>query len=520
MLKVPFKPLSPTIIILVLISLAACQPRQEQEEAPSPEVKYQNIVLIIGDDHSANVMGTYGNNVIHTPNLDRMASRGVQFNRAYTNAPLCSASRQSFLTGLYPHAAGVTLLRTPLKEEKITIADHLDQYGYTSAIIGKNHFNDWSKPSNHGFDYKIERKDYNEFVETADVPDLPDTIATRPPWKPFRDHARTWLNADMLPGGQYDEFDIGTWYADQAAQFLEQNQEKPFLLWVGFHEPHSPFNFPVEYRKRYQPDEVPYPTGSPEDDQWIPEVFRDLTEEERKGIIASYYTSVEYLDKNVGIILDKLDSLGLAENTLVMYIGDHGYLLNDHKRFEKHMMWEPAVRSPLIVQGGSQLEGGREVDALTEYVDLLPTMLEAVGVPPIEGLQGKSLMPVLKGDTSGHKDYVFSEFLADNKAMVRGERFKYIFTTGKRDLQQGYATGYPAPGITHRLYDVVNDPNETTNLYPNPEYQQEVARMQEVMIQWFEETHPKADSVQDDWDVERKLIAFCEPPEGADTDAK
>ena len=515
-----FSYLKISIFFLTVLLIAACQTTEEKDTTTEPEVKYQNIVLIIGDDHSANVLGTYGNEVIRTPNLDQMASHGIQFNRAYTNAPLCSASRQSFLTGLYPHAAGVTLLRSPLDEDKITIADHLNQYGYTSAIIGKNHFNDWSKPSNHGFDYKIERKDYNAFVETADVPDLPDTIQTRPEWKPFRDPARTWLNADMLPGGQYDEFDIGTWYAHQAATFMEENQDSPFLLWVGFHEPHSPFNFPVEYRQRYQPGEVPYPTGSPEDDQWVPQVFRDLTEEERKGIIASYYTSVEYLDKNVGIILDKLDSLGLTENTLVMYIGDHGYLLNDHKRFEKHMMWEPAVRSPLIVQGGSQLEAGREVDALTEYVDLVPTMLEAVDVAPIKGLQGKSLLPLLTGDTTGHKDYVFSEFLADNKAMVRGKRYKYIFTTGKRDLQQGYATGYPAPGITHRLYDVINDPDETTNLYANPEYQQEVERMQEVMIQWFEETHPQADSVQNDWKTERKLIAFCEPPEGVDPNAK
>jgi len=508
------------IFFAVITFFSQCQQQPEQTEEAPQEVKFQNIVMLIGDDHSADILGTYGNQVVRTPNLDRMAQRGLQFNRAYTNSPLCSASRQSFLTGLYPHAAGVTLLRTPLDVEKITIADHLGNYGYTSAIIGKNHFNDWVVPSNHGFDYKLERKDYNAFMETADVPDIPDTIQTRPQWKPFRDPASTWLNADMLPADKYDEFDIGTWYADQANQFLEEHQDKPFLLWVGFHEPHSPFNFPVEYRNRYQPEEVPYPTGSPEDDRWIPEVFRDLTEEERKGIIASYYTSVEYLDKNVGKILNQLDSLGLAENTLVVYIGDHGYLLNDHKRFEKHMMWEPAVRSPLIIQGGNQLEAGRETDALTGYVDLVPTMLDAVGLPHIEGLQGKSLMPLLKGDTSRHKDYVFSEYLPDNKAMVRGERFKYIFTTGKRDLQQGYATGNPPPGLTHRLYDVVNDPDETTNLYPNPEYQQEVERMQEVMIQWFENTHPKADSVQDDWAVERKLIAFCEPPEGEDTDAK
>ncbi|MEK6477876.1 sulfatase [Catalinimonas sp. 4WD22] len=498
------------ISCLISIFLISCQTQQAENQPAQAEIQYQNIVVIIGDDHSANVLGTYGNDIIKTPNLDRMASRGVQFNRAYANAPLCSASRQSILTGLYPHAAGVTLLTTPFPEEKITLADHLQNYGYTSAIIGKNHFNN---QLNHGFNIKIERSDYNAYMETADVAKVPDSIPTRPPWKPFRDPARVWLNSEMLPGDRYDEYDIGTWYADQANDFLEQHQDSSFLLWVGFHEPHSPFNFPVEYQNRYKPDEVPFPEGSAEDDRWIPDVFRDLTEEERKGIIASYYTSVEYLDKNVGLILDKIESLGLGENTLVIYIGDHGYLLNDHKRFEKHMMWEPAIRAPLIVQGGSQLEAGKKIDAMAEYVDLVPTLLEATQNPLIEGLQGKSLMPIIKGDTNRHKEYIFSEFLADNKAMVRGERFKYIFTTGKRDLGQGYETGYPAPGITHRLYDVVNDPDETTNLYTDPEYTEELRKMQEVMLQWFENTHPKADSIQDDWEVERRLIAFCEPPD-------
>jgi arylsulfatase A-like enzyme len=500
----------------------ACQVQEEAvqtEESPQP--RFKNIVLLIGDDHSANVVGAYGNDLVRTPNLDRMASSGMRFEYAYANAPMCSASRQSFLTGLYPHAAGVTLLRTPLDEEKITIADHLGRYGYTSAIIGKNHFNDWVEPSNHGFDYRVERKDYRAYRDSIDAPDVADSIATRPPWKPFRDHARRWLNADMLPGDQYDSLDIGTWYARQASAFLEAQQDKPFLLWVGFHEPHSPFNFPPEYRESYQPENMPLPQGSPEDDRWVPQVFRDLTEAERRGIVASYYTSVEYLDKNVGMILDKIDQLGLGDSTLVIYIGDHGYLLNDHKRFEKHMMWEPAIRAPLIVRGGEHFKPGSVSVVLTEYVDLVPTMLEAVGVPPIHGLQGKSLMPVLTGHSDEHKDYVFSEFLADNKAMVRDKRFKYIFSSGKRDLAQGYETGFPAPGITHRLYDVSNDPDETTNLFNDPDYRQEAERLQQVMLEWFAETHPAADSVAQNWNDVRKLSAYCEPPEGAEgMDAK
>jgi choline-sulfatase len=123
-------------------------------------------------------------------------------------------------------------------------------------------------------------------------------------------------------------------------------------------------------------------------------------------------------------------------------------------------------------------------------------------------------MPLLTGKTDQHKAYIFSEFLADNKAMVRNKEWKYIFTTGQRDLQQGYATGNPPPGITHRLYDEVNDPNETRNLANHPEYLDVVEKMQQEMIAWFKATHPNANEVADSLSVEEKLVQFCEPPEG------
>nr|WKN36273.1 sulfatase-like hydrolase/transferase [Tunicatimonas sp. TK19036] len=506
-----------TLLILLFPLLWSCHSSETSEASQNPPT-LQNILIIIGDDHSANVLGAYGNNLIKTPNLDRMAAKGVRFNRAYANAPLCSASRQCLITGRYPHATGVTLLQTSFPEEQITIADHLKQQGYATGIIGKNHFNN---TKSHGFDVKIERSDYNEHHAANPGQAVPDSIATRPPWKPFRDPARIWLNAEALPGGAYDADDIGTWYSKQANQFLADHQAEPFCLVLGYHEPHSPFNFPIEYFQKYDPANMPLPTGSAEDDRWIPEIFRDLTEEERKGIISAYYSSVEYLDKNVGMVLDQLDSLGLTENTLVVYLGDHGYLLNDHQRFEKHMMWEPAVRAPLIFQGGRQFPQGLALDPMVEFVDIVPTLLEAIQAPALPTGQGKSLIPLIKRDTNKHKDYIFSEFLADNKAMVRSNRWKYIFTTGKRDLAQGYATGFPAPGITHRLYDEVNDPDETTNRATDPALADTLLHMQEVLIDWFRQTHPNPDTVSREMSIEQQLVSFCEPPDAnANTQAK
>ncbi|MEZ4829968.1 MAG: sulfatase [Bacteroidia bacterium] len=490
----------------IMVVMLACTPSRKPEND-----SIRNIVFIIGDDHAAYALGAYGNKDIHTPNLDRLAGAGVMFTHAYANAPVCSASRQSLLTGRYPHAAGVSLLRTPLPDSQLTVAEHLKLQGYKTAAIGKMHFNN---NLSHGFDTLIDRKAYQQYLEKNPPEKIPDSIAVRPPWRPFNDPARIWLNSDALPAGYTDKNDLGTFYAREAGKFMESNQDNPFCMWVGFHEPHSPFNFPVEYRKKYLPEDMILPEGSPEDDRWIPQVFADLTDEEKKGIISAYYNSVAYLDKNVGLILDKIETLGLARNTLIVYIGDHGYLLNHHKRFEKHTMWEPAVRAPLIVCAPGHIPSGIVVNPLVEFVDLVPTLLEATGQPPMATAQGKSLMPLIMQKTQVHKDYIFSEFLSDNKAMVRTAEWKYIFTTGKRDLGQGYATGNPPPGITHRLYDLVSDPEETTNLADNPEYRGVLGEMQNIMITHFRATHPFAGRVPESASADELLAAFCEPPEG------
>ena len=185
---------------------------------------------------------------------------------------------------------------------------------------------------------------------------------------------------------------------------------------------------------------MPVPETGPEDGRWIPKVFRDLTQEERRGIIRSYYNSVEYLDKNVGLVLDALKNLGLDRNTLVLYVSDHGYLLGHHGRFEKHSMWEEAVRVPLIVRDPRY--ASRRVDALVELVDLAPTILDALEVPPLPGQQGKSLGDLLRGGEDRHRETVFSEYLDDHRAMVRDLRWKYVITSGKHDLALGYATGF------------------------------------------------------------------------------
>jgi len=470
----------------------------------------RNVVVIIGDDHANGVLGSLGNDIIQTPNLDKLSHQGIIFSNAFANSPLCSASRQSLLTGKYPHSTGVTLLTTSFPEDQVTIADHLAKFEFQSAIIGKNHFNN---NLNHGFDLKIDRNSYSIFLNENPSRKAPDSIKTRPPWKPFKDHARVWLNSETLPSEYYDEESRGTFYASQAINFIKENKENRFFLWLGFNEPHSPFDFPIEYGGKYNKEEMTLPVGSQEDDEFIPLVFEDLTKEERKGIIASYYTSVEYLDKNIGKVLEAIEKEGLIDNTLVIYLGDHGYLLNDHKRFEKHMMWEEAVKAPLIIRAGNHKVIEAVRPELVEFVDVAPTIIDFLGVDPMTEVQGNSLKPFFYERDFVLHDMVFSEFLADNKAMVRTRKWKYIFTSGKHDLAQGYATGNPPGGIRHRLYNLEVDPKETKDISNQIGNRKVLEGLQRKMIDVFEETHPFAQNIPAGLSIEQQLSWYCEPPD-------
>jgi arylsulfatase A-like enzyme len=321
------------------------------------------------------------------------------------------------------------------------------------------------------------------------------------------------MNPETLPQPCYDKDCPGTFLAESAIRFMEDNSENRFLLWLAFNEPHAPFAFPVEYAGKYRPEDITLPQGSDEDDRWIPERFKGFSEEQKKGIIASYYTSVEYMDKNVGLVIDALKEKGLYEETLIIYLGDQGYLLYDHKRFEKHTMWKESIKAPLIISGQKTIPQNQSFDELIEFIDVAPLICEALGVEPMAEAQGKSFYQLVTGAGASYreKEIVFAEYLEDNKAMVADHRWKYIFSTGKRDLGQGYATGSGPSGIIHRLYDLENDPGETTNLAYTPKHLDRVSRMKEVMIQRFLETHPYSDEIPHNLTTDGKLVWLCEP---------
>lgn len=443
-----------------------------------------NLLYLIADDHAGYVLGADGNRQASTPHLDRLASEGTRFANHFCNSPVCTPSRQSLLTGLLPHAAGVTRLTTPLSENRMTLAKRLQAAGYDTAVFGKMHFNRPGRAGLHGFGTCMTEGEMNRGWQRDVKPQpVPEGIATKPAWKPFRDPARIWLNGDQYPFPRVDGEMRSDYCVRQALSWLEEKKSKSFALWVSLQEPHSPFDFPVEDRGRFDRSSFTPPRVGPEDGPQIPKIFRDLTDDDKRGIAASYYTSASYLDRNMGKVLRRLEELNLAENTLVVYLADHGYCLGHHGRFEKHCGYDPALRVPLLMRWPGKI-ARKTVKQLTEHVDLPHTIAELMDLDP-PGLHGQSL---LKGDPRG---WVFSEYLENEEVFARTERWKYIFCSGKRKREDGYETDNPTPGRYQRLYDMKSDSGEFTDVAAkNPAI---VAQMQSLLIERFRSTHPDAD---------------------------
>jgi arylsulfatase A-like enzyme len=443
-----------------------------------------NLLFILADDHAGYVLGAAGNRLARTPSLDRLASEGTRFARHYCNSPVCTPSRQSILTGQMPHSAGVTVLSTPLELGRPTIAKNLRGSGFSTAVIGKMHFNRPGEPGLHGFDT----------AWTEDVVQKRWAEAVGPGnarvWRPFRDPARIWLNADKTPFPRpYAEMK-STWVAASAARYLEEHRDDRFALWVSFTEPHSPFDFPTEWSGQCRPADFPVPRVGPADGGQIPLIFRDLSPADKQGIIAAYYTSVNYLDRNVGVVLDKLRQLQLENDTLVVYMADHGYSLGQHGRFEKHCTYEPALQVPVVFRFPGRA-GRRVVHDFTESVDVSATIFDLLGVDRFAVHHGQSLRPYLEGRKPERpRRSIFSEYLENEEACVRTERWKYAHGSGKRKRTDGYETDHPTPGRTIRLFDLKADPGEFTDAAAR--YPEVVRELSVTMLERFRATHPEA----------------------------
>ena len=282
-------------------------------------------------------------------------------------------------------------------------------------------------------------------------------------------------------------------------------------MMVSFYEPHSPFHFPVEFRGHHQPGEFTAPAVGSEDDWQIPAIFRDLTADEKNGIAAAYYSSVEFLDKNVGLVLEALQQAGLEQETLIIYTGDHGYMLGQHGRFEKHCCFEPAIRAPLVMRYPGKIKPEGSSTALVELIDIAPTVLDFCKTKAPAAMQGKSLGPLLAGETNRHRHEIFIEYSENEEAAVRTENWKFVYMTGTRERQDGYTTGRALPGRTVRLYDLRNDPDELTDVAARPEHAPLVAEFKHLLADHLRRTARQPEHVLANDDVEAVIDSALVP---------
>jgi choline-sulfatase len=420
-----------------------------------------NIVWICADDFTPAMCGAYGNSIVRTPAIDGLASRGVRFDRAYCTCPLSTPSRQSFWTGRYPRSIGVTLSPTALPDDELSLPTMLRRAGYQTAAFGKTHF---YRPQRDQFSVSLDYSDYLRWFAARGGSGSNFSTRTLGPWRPFLDPAAIWLNSDSLPFPAIDAEMFGTYLSNGAAEYLRRQATAPFFLYVSYFETHSPFAFPVEFAGRHSSHEFQVPHVNDEDWRRAPPVFQELGDYDVCGIQNSYATCAEFMDKNVGIVLDALAASVFERDTIVLFTSDHGYLLGQHGRFEKHCCYEEAIRATLIMRLPDSSDEKRSVEGPVQLMDLVPTLLELCGLPVPSNVQAHSFLPLLRGDHQEHRRPVFIEYSDNAEAAVIDGKWKAIYTTNRRRRRDGYGLEFAQSGPFIQLFNLDADPQELSNL--------------------------------------------------------
>jgi len=442
-----------------------------------------NVLLIMSDDLNMNV-GCFGDTPVKTPNIDRLAARGVRFERAYCQFPLCNPSRASMFTGLRPDTIKVYDLQKNFRSErpKITTLPQLfKNNGYFSARVGKI------------YHYGVPRQIGSGGMDDPDSWDLAINPRGRDKDEESDIHVLTrgtgttlgfsmsWLDQDGS-----DEEQTDGQGATESIKLLERFAKKmqPFFLGCGFYRPHTPYVAPKKWFELYPKESITLPTFNKDDVEALPKPALTIRppnygmpESELKDCKRAYFASISFMDAQVGRLLDALDRLGLAENTVIVFVSDHGYLLGEHGQWQKQLLFDESNRVPLIIAGAG-VKGRGGSPRTVEMLDIYPTLVELCGMPqPKHKLEGKSLAPLLAEPKSQWDRPAYSQVQrgTDQKDAhpplmghsVRTERWRYTeWDDGKTGIE---------------LYDHDNDPHEYKNLAKDEAHAKTVAEMKKLL---------------------------------------
>ena len=456
-------------------------------------VKKPNVLLIYMDDLRPQ-LGCYGNNIIKSPNIDKLASTSVQFNNAYANVPVCGASRASMLTGVYPAKGRYVDYKTFASKDNpnaISFPKLFKQNGYTTISNGKvyhhvddnpNDFDEVWRP--YAFDKNDKGLTPSEYWESI--------------WRDYHiaENAEFYKKTNKGPSTENADVSDSTYIdgimANKVINDIKKlsKSDKPFFLTAGFISNHLPFNSPLKYWNKY-PKEVikrPYNNYPPKDvpkqaivNWWELLQYSDIPREGKLDnetslrMIHGYNATVSYVDVLIGKIMRTLKDEGLDKNTIVVLVADHGYSLEEHTLWVKYNTFKDAAHVPLLIHLPDMMKGTK-TDALVELVDLYPTLTELCKIaPPVGQLDGVSLVPILKNTKLEGKDYTFTK--TANAFCVRSKRYAY---TEFIDLSNSKT-------ISNMLYDYKTDNDENVNVVNKEAYKEIVKEFKKVLRTRFKD---------------------------------
>lgn len=477
-----------------------------------------NIVFIFSDQQRYDTLACYGNDWIQTPNLNALADKSFVFERAYVTQPVCTPARSSIVTGLYPHAAGMTVNRMTMSPDKKSIAELISD-DYHSGWFGKWHLGD-DVIRQHGFDewistedghrpqytkreYRSTMSDYhNHLVEHGFEPDV--TAGDGTPM------FSAWLRAD-LP----EEHQMASFLAGRAEDFIDRNSGDPFMLYVSTFEPHSPYYGPLN--DLYDPDELPVgptflkvPEGGSlhnrvraefctqylgqTDAEVDPYLLNNVagrndiaTEAGWRQLRAWYFANITLVDRMVGRIVEALERNGVADNTVIVFTSEHGEMGGDHGMLEKRSMYEESARVPLLMHVPWLSQEQTMLQGAAGHIDLVPTLLDLSGNDVPGHLQGKSLAPVLHGEQTLDGNDVFIEWNGvsdiDDRHLGSAEINLRNTQPWRTLVRDGWKLALCATDQCE-LYDLENDPYEERNLFNDPDQKERIRNMAARIRLW------------------------------------
>ena len=467
-------PISLTLLSVLILNVARAQTQRSA---------VQNVVFILSDDHRYDLMGFMEEapNWLETPSLDRLAAEGAHLKNAFVSTSLCSPSRASILTGQYMHHHRVVDNQREVPDGTVFFPSYLQAAGVQTAFVGKWHMGHDDDSPREGFDHWVSFLGQGKYFDP--------TLNINGERRDFEGY-----NADILTG--------------QAVEWLseERDEKKPFFLYLSYKAVHYPFQPATRHEGRYHGKPIPYPETMANTERnystaprWVRDrrfsihgidhmetgAFDNDPVPDFDDLYWDYCEAVHSVDENVGRVLDYLDEAGLAENTLVIYMGDNGFHLGEHGFYDKRDAYEPSIRVPMLARAPGLFEGGSVVSPMVQNIDIASTVMDAMGVSMPDNLgqarqmDGKSFLPLLEGREISWRDHILYEYhwewnfpATPTLFSIRTDRYKYVYHHGTWDIDA--------------FYDLEEDPIERHNLIEVPGYQKMIGELRDQMFEELE----------------------------------